>query len=81
MADLLLILSLTAWFTLWFLRDSRHTQVHRGAGLRWAQRHLTPPSAAHPAPTGSGPWSPATRCGSHHAGHESDAPNTARDPR
>lgn len=42
MDDLVLILALTAWFTLWFLRDTGHTRVRRGAGPRWAQRNLTP---------------------------------------
>jgi hypothetical protein len=80
MADLLLILALAAWFTLWFLRDTGHTQVRRGTGLRWARRRATPPSASHPPHTGHSPWPPPTRYGSHHAGHGSDALHPGGDP-
>lgn len=82
MADLLLILALAAWLTLWLMRDTGHTQVHRGTGLRWArQRSVTPPSADHSAHTGRDPWPPPTRYGSHHTGHESDALHPGGDPR
>lgn len=41
MADLLLILALVAWLTLWVLRETGHTQVRRGTGLRWARRRVS----------------------------------------
>lgn len=53
MADLLLILAFVAWLMLWLLRDTGHTVVRRGSGLRWAaqQRATRPagPSANAPA--------------------------------
>ena len=81
MADLLLILALTAWFTLWLLRDIGHTQVRRGTGLRWALHRATPPAADHPPQTRRDPWPPPTRYGSHHAGHGADTPPPPGDPR
>lgn len=43
MADLLLIVAFVAWLTLWLLRDTGHTLIRRGSGLRWAQRRATTP--------------------------------------
>lgn len=80
MADLLLILALVAWLTLWSLRESGHTQVRRGTGLRWARRRATPPSAAHPPHTRRDPWPHPNRDGNHHAGHAADALHRGGDP-